>query len=662
MKLKPFLAPFVIGALALGLVLSGTGGGADAARFPPCPETWPEATGWHDGWYVIIDQDSNGNRHGRAYPADAGYDVGYVPAASWETCIVRIKENPGVEQVVMSKERETSSDNHGHEPGGTETPIGQGDNPTPTPTPTPTPPPSTYSISPEATAVEGQSAALTLTLSLAAPTGGTQFTVTPGYDGDATAAADDVGNVTSPVTVPEGHTTLTITVPTVDDAVDEDDETFTVTVAAQGDGWIKAGVGRDTATVTITDDDASGITVSAANPVRVDEGATATYTVVLTSRPTANVSITAVSAAVGAVAVSPTSRTFTPSGWNLPQTFTVRGVADGDTNDESVGISHRVTSVDGRYAVALASSVRVAVADTTSVPPSTYSISPEATAVEGQSAALTLTLSLAAPTGGTQFTVTPGYDGDATAAADDVGNVTSPVTVPEGHTTLTITVPTVDDAVDEDDETFTVTVAAQGDGWIKAGVGRDTATVTITDDDASGITVSAANPVRVDEGATATYTVVLTSRPTANVSITAVSADVGAVAVSPTSRTFTPSGWNLPQTFTVRGVADGDTNDESVGISHRVTSVDGRYAVALASSVRVAVADTTSSGQQGSGGGSTPTTDPTPSPSGSGNSCPSDYEHQHDTYSAHWHQWSVNEANGQCEHYVGHNGVPFHEH
>ena len=66
--------------------------------------------------------------------------------------------------------------------------------------------------------------------------------------------------------------------------MDEDDETFTVAVAALGDGWTKAGVGRNTATVTITDDDVSGVTVNAANPIRVDEGATATYTVVLTSR------------------------------------------------------------------------------------------------------------------------------------------------------------------------------------------------------------------------------------------------------------------------------------------------------------------------------------------------------------------------------------------
>ena len=133
---RPILGLLAIGALAL--VVSALGGGGEAAgagRLPACPETWPEATGWHDGWYVIIDQDSNGNRHGRAYPASARYDVGYVPAAPWETCIVRIKGNPGVEQVVMSKERETFSGTSGNGSGGTGTPIVPGDNNNPTPTP-----------------------------------------------------------------------------------------------------------------------------------------------------------------------------------------------------------------------------------------------------------------------------------------------------------------------------------------------------------------------------------------------------------------------------------------------------------------------------------------------------------------------------------------------
>ena len=37
MKLKSFLAPLIIGALALGLALSGSGAGVDAGRLAPMP-------------------------------------------------------------------------------------------------------------------------------------------------------------------------------------------------------------------------------------------------------------------------------------------------------------------------------------------------------------------------------------------------------------------------------------------------------------------------------------------------------------------------------------------------------------------------------------------------------------------------------------------------
>ena len=396
MNRRPIMGLLAIGALALVLsALGGGGGAASAGRLPPCPETWPEATGFHDGWYVIIDRDTNGNKHGRAYPANAGYDVGYVPSAPWETCIVRIKDNPGVEQLDMSKDdepssnrqasssrqpssnQETPSNTPDHQPGRIESAIGQGGDGDPPPA---SPQRGAYSISAGATAnagttanaqattVEGQPATLTLTLSAAAPAGGAQFTVTPGYDGDATAEADDVGSIATPVTVPTGDTTLAITIPTVSDDVDEDVETFTVIVATTATGWVKTGDGGDTAVVTIVDNDTAGIKVTAARPLAVSEGATAIYTVILTSRPTADVTITAVSDDVGAATVRPASHTFSPSQWNQAKTFTVRGIADDDTNDERVVISHRVTSADGRYSVLAVSSVRVVVSDTT--PPS----------------------------------------------------------------------------------------------------------------------------------------------------------------------------------------------------------------------------------------------------------------------------------------------------
>ncbi len=229
--------------------------------------------------------------------------------------------------------------------------------------------------------------------------------------------------------------------------------------------------------------------------------------------------------------------------------------------------------------------------------PKTYSVSAASTAAEGANATLTVTLSEAAPTGGVALTVTAGYGGGSTATADDVGSIASPVTVPAGSDTLQIAIPTVDDDVDEDDETFTVTISANAQGWEKAGDGRDTATVTITDDDTAGVTVTPTT-LSVAEDGSATYTVTLDSRPTADVTVTVTSGDDGAASVSPASYTFTPSGWNLSQTFVVSGVADADSDDESVTISHGAASSDANYHGIAVAPVAVSVTDDTPEQQQ----------------------------------------------------------------
>ena len=572
------------------------------------------------------------------------------------------------------------------------------------------PEPKSYSVSAASTAAEGTNATLTVTLSEAAPTGGVALTVSASYGGGSTATADDVGSIASPVTVNAGSDTLQIAIPIADDDVDEGDETFTVTISANAQGWEKAGDGRDTATVTITDDDTAGVTVTPTT-LSVAEDGSATYTVALDSRPTADVTITPASGDDGAVGVAPASYTFTPSGWNLSQIFIVSGVADADSDDESVTISHSAASSDAKYHGIAVASVAVSVTDDTpeqqqqqtaepveipgpvvnlqlvgegekvivsweapasggavdnyiahiknldtgngkdrkvaagkttttfrnlkagatyrvwvraqneagkgervharvtlpdgvvqggegDPPPEqqqaarTFSVSAAAGATEGANATLTVTLSEAAPTGGVAITVTASYGDDSTATAEDVGSIASPVTVAEGDTALDVTIPTVDDDVDEADETFTVTISANAQGWEKEGDGKDTATVTITDDDTAGVTATPTT-LSVSEDGSATYTVVLDSRPTADVTVTPTGSDTGALSVAPASHTFTPADWNTPQTFTVSGVADDDRDNESVTVSHSAASSDGKYDGIAADSVSVAVTDTT---------------------------------------------------------------------
>ena len=85
----------------------------------------------------------------------------------------------------------------------------------------------------------------------------------------------------------------------------------------------------------------------------------------------------------------------------------------------------------------------------------------------------------------------------------------------------------------------------------------------------AGVTVSAADPVPVDEGGEASYTVVLDGQPTGDVVI-AVTSDNADITTQPARLTFTAGNWYTPRTVTVSAGQDGDAADDAA------TRFDGR--------------------------------------------------------------------------------------
>ena len=234
-------------------------------------------------------------------------------------------------------------------------------------------------------------------------------------------------------------------------------------------------------------------------------------------------------------------------------------------------------------------------ADGGEAPPTAVTLALDAATVaeDGGDVTLTATLDAPAPEDGVAGFLVAGADG---TASEDI-DFTMPlgIFIPGGQRSATAAISITDDDLDEADET--VALSALFD--IGTALLEDKITLTITDDDTAGVTVSAASPLAVDEDGSATYTVVLDSQPTADVTITPSSDDAGAATVSPASHTFTPSGWNTPLTFTVSGVADDDINDESVTVSHGVSSDDALYNNLLPSPVSAAVNDATGEQEQG---------------------------------------------------------------
>ena len=82
-------------------------------------------------------------------------------------------------------------------------------------------------------------------------------------------------------------------------------------------------------------------------------------------------------------------------------------------------------------------------------------------------------------------------------------------------------------------------------------------TLTITDDDDAGVTVSD-TALSVAAGSTATYTVVLDSKPGADVTVTPTSGTTDNATVS-SGVTFTPDNWKTPRDITVTGVRAGQS-------------------------------------------------------------------------------------------------------
>ncbi len=225
--------------------------------------------------------------------------------------------------------------------------------------------------------------------------------------------------------------------------------------------------------VSNTDNDSAGIVVSAVSGSTTEAGGQATFTVVLTSEPFADVTVNFASGDATEATVSPTSLTFDATNWSSPQTVTVTGVDDA--------------LADGAqpYAIVFAS--------TTST--------------------------------------------DAAYAAITPANVN----------------------------------------------------LTNVDDDSAGFLVSAASGPTTEAGGQASFALVLTSQPFADVTVNFDSSDLSEGTVAVKALTFTQANWNVPQSVTVTGVDDGLLDGAQVYaiVFSATVSADPAYAALTPSNVTI---------------------------------------------------------------------------
>ncbi|GIR77917.1 MAG: hypothetical protein CM15mP80_05420 [Alphaproteobacteria bacterium] len=318
-------------------------------------------------------------------------------------------------------------------------------------------------------------------------------TITVDYatsDGTATASADyTVG--TGTITFAPNVTTQNIPIAVLADTVDEVDETVTVTLSNPSNVTINDGIGE----LTITDDDGSP-SLSIADLTTPDETAVSrTMTVTLSAASSKTVTVdfaTADGTATAANDYISASGTLTFNPGITSQTVSVTIVQD--TIDEAHETFDVVLSNATNASISDATGV-MTVTDDEATP--SLSIADASTADE-TAANLTATVTLS---GQSSSTVTVDYatsDGTASAAADYT-NSSGTLTFNPGDTSQTFNIPILADTIDENNETFSVTLSSPTNATINDLLGQ----FTIVDDDTEP-TVSLGDATTSNENAATT--------------------------------------------------------------------------------------------------------------------------------------------------------------
>jgi len=138
-----------------------------------------------------------------------------------------------------------------------------------------------------------------------------------------------------------------------------------------------------------------------------------------------------------------------------------------------------------------------------------------------------------------------------------------------------------------------VTAVATGGDYGTAGTNAADVSVSNTDDDTRGITVTPTSGlVTTEAGGTATFTVKLNTQPTASVTIGLSSSNTAEGTVAPASLTFTTANWATAQTVTVTGVNDAIDDGNIVYTIVTAAATGGDYGTASVDAANVSVSNT----------------------------------------------------------------------
>jgi hypothetical protein len=319
--------------------------------------------------------------------------------------------------------------------------------------------------------------------------------------------------------IPNGQTSVDLTITPIDDNIFDPNENVIFTIAPSTNYILGS---PDTASLTIADNETRGIVVTSVptNTALAEGGSPNTYRVALRSQPTELVIFSLkpdTQTDLGTGAGNPVSFNFTPSNWNVPQTITVRAANDAVAEGpHSTTITGSATSADANYDGAVPVTLDgTAVANLTL--PITDNDTPIVKITEtggttkiGEGGATDSYTAVLTSQPAANVTVTASPDAQSDLGTGGGNPIALNFTPDNWNVPQLVNVQAVDDAVAQGTHSSTIAHKVTSTDPKYNQIATASVTAPITDNDTAGVTITPPNTTATEGGATGIYKVALT--------------------------------------------------------------------------------------------------------------------------------------------------------
>eukprot|EP00698_Gefionella_okellyi_P007812 TRINITY_DN1908_c0_g2_i1.p1 TRINITY_DN1908_c0_g2~~TRINITY_DN1908_c0_g2_i1.p1 ORF type:complete len:2463 (-),score=602.58 TRINITY_DN1908_c0_g2_i1:5194-12582(-) len=315
----------------------------------------------------------------------------------------------------------------------------------------------------------------------------------------------------------------------------------------------------------------NGTLSSAGADLQMLEGSSGNFTLVMTSKPNANVQITVQSSNNARLIVDMGIVVFTPLNWNVTQAIVLRAPQDFTaTGAVWVTVMLQLTTSDLQYAAYAATGPNVLLLDLDAAGAVQFSPAVRNTTEWGAIVELFAVLGRSV----TSNVVVTATSSDTSVASVSPSSVV--IAAADLYKPYSFSVVGFRDDIAREDQRFSILFTAQGTAVMHS----EAVVMYNTNVDVAGFNISRTALVVNETGTTDTFTVIPTSKPVTTLVLALSVQHPLVVALNSNLTVWTSSTWQLPRVVTVTGLRyadDSDTTDRRTNVTLAVASGDAVY-------------------------------------------------------------------------------------